>query len=129
MPGTYFKKGSHNIICDVCGGKFKFNEVRKRWDGLIVCKDDFENDHPQKYIRVRESGLAVPEIRDRPGDVFTGPACDYWTASGLADYGTADCAVADGNGATVEKLIELYRPATSSVAAIAIAGFSIAGVT
>ncbi len=129
MPGTYFKSGSHNIICDVCGGKFKFHQVKKRWDGLIVCKDDFENDHPQKYIRVRESGLAVPVIRDRPEDVFVeGPVCDYITSSGLADFTVADCAVTGGNGLTVERFIELYRPGTSSIAAIAIAGYSIAGV-
>jgi hypothetical protein len=128
MPGTYFKKGSHNIICDVCGGKFKFSEVRKRWDGLIVCANDFETDHPQKYIRVRESGLAVPVIRDRPEDVFTF-VCDPWTSSGYADFTTADCAKADGTGISIERLIELFKPATSSIAAIAIAGYSIAGVT
>ena len=128
MPGTYFKKGSHNIICDVCGGKFKFQEVQKRWDGLVVCKQDFETDHPQKYIRVRESGLAVPVIRDRPEDLFE-YVCDPWTSSGYADFAEADCALADGTGISIERLIELFRPATSSVAAIAIAGYSIAGVT
>lgn len=95
MPGTYFKSGSHNIICDVCGGKFKFHQVKKRWDGLVVCKDDFENDHPQKYIRVRESGLAVPVIRDRPEDVFVGPTCTIWERTAYADLASADCAVAD----------------------------------
>lgn len=128
MPGTYFKRGSHNIICDVCGGKFKFSEVRKRWDGLIVCANDFETDHPQKYIRVRESGLAVPVIRDRPEDVFV-PYCDIWTSSGRADFGTADCSQADNVSTSIERLIELFKPATSSIAAIAIAGYSIAGVT
>lgn len=128
MPGTYFKKGSFNAICDVCGHKFKFTELTKRWDGLVVCKDDFENDHPQKYIRVRESGLAVPEIRNRPADIFVGPSCNVWTSSGLADFGTADCSVAD-NALDIRFLIDLFRPATSSVAAIAIAGYSVAGVT
>lgn len=46
----------------------------------------------------------------------------------MADYATADCALADGNGATPERLIELYRPGTSCIAAIAIAGLSITGV-
>jgi len=129
MPGTYFKKGSYNGICDVCGFKFKFTELQKRWDGLIVCHKDFEQDHPQKYIRVRESGLSVPVIRDRPEDIFIGPACDVWTSSGLADFGTADCAIADGTGITVSRLIELFYPSTSSIAAIAITGYSISGVT
>lgn len=94
MPGTYFKKGSYNAICDVCGHKFKFTELTKRWDGLVVCKDDFENDHPQKYIRVRESGLAVPEIRNRPADIFVN-VCTAWGASSYADLAEADCARAD----------------------------------
>lgn len=128
MPGTYFKHGSYNAICDVCGHKFKFHELKKDWRGLIVCKDDFEHDHPQKYTRVRESGLAVSIPRPRSTDIYTGPTCDYWTNSGLADYTTADCGLSDGNGAFSEKLIELYKPYTSSIAAIAITGYSIAGV-
>jgi hypothetical protein len=97
MPGTYFKSGSHNIICDVCGQKFKFHQVKKRWDGLVVCKDDFENDHPQKYIRVRESGLAVPVIRERPQDVDVSPICNIITSSAFADYSVADCSRADNS--------------------------------
>jgi hypothetical protein len=128
MPGTYFKKGSYNAICDVCGGKFKMLDLQKRWDGLVVCKKDFENDHPQKYIRVRESGLAVPIVRDRPQDTFTGPTCSIWTSSPMADFGTADCATVGGN-TNIPLLIELFRPASSSIAAIAIAGYSIAGVS
>jgi len=127
MPGTYFKKGSWNGLCDVCGFKFKFTELQKRWDGLIVCHKDFEQDHPQKYIRVRESGLSVPIIRDRPEDVFVGPACSIWTSSPMADFGTADCATVGGN-TNILLLINLFRPATSSIAAVAIAGYSIAGV-
>lgn len=96
MPGTYFKKGSYNGICDVCGFKFKFTELQKRWDGLIVCHKDFEQDHPQKYIRVRESGLSVPVIRDRPEDVFVA-VCTIWGASGYADLAEADCARADAS--------------------------------
>ncbi len=127
MPGTYFKKGSWNGICDVCGHKFKFTELQKRWDGLITCKKDHENDHPQKYIRVRESGMGVPVIRDRPTDLFVGPTCSVWTSAGLADFGTADCAISD-NKLSIPFFIELFRPATSSVAANAIAGYAIAGV-
>jgi len=106
MPGTYFKKGSYNGICDVCGFKFKFTELQKRWDGLIVCHKDFEQDHPQKYIRVRESGLSVPVIRDRPEDVFVA-TCTIWGASGYADLAEADCAQADDNFHTYAFLLAL----------------------
>ena len=128
MPGNYFKSGSWNICCDVCNRKVKSTEIQQRWDGLMVCKDDFELDHPQKYIRVRADGMAVPDIRERGGEIDVSPVCDYWSSSGLADFTVADCALADGNGATAERLIEMYRPSTSSVAAIAITGYSVAGV-
>ena len=94
MPGTYFKSGSWNIICDVCGFKFKETEVKKRWDGLIVCDKDFEYDHPQKYIRVRADGQAVDPIRDRPEDNFL-DVCYLYERGAYADLGTADCMVAD----------------------------------
>jgi hypothetical protein len=108
MPGTYFKSGSHNILCDVCGGKFKFNQVQKNWQGLIVCKKDFETDHPQKYIRVRESGLAVPEIRNRPQDVFV-DVCTAWASSGFADLAEADCARADQSAIPYTTLVMLKQ--------------------
>lgn len=93
MPASYFKNGSWNIICDVCGFKHKAEEIRKRWDGLLVCKEDFEQDHPQKYLRVRETGQAVPYIRE-PNDTFI-YVCSLWSASGYADLAEADCARAD----------------------------------
>ena len=126
MPRTYFKRGSWNGLCDVCGFKFKFTELQKRWDNLIVCHKDFEQDHPQKYIRVRESGLSVPVIRDRPEDVFV-QTCSIWTSSPMADFGTADCATVGGN-TNIPLLVDLFRPQTSSIANIAISNYSITGV-
>ena len=128
MPGTYYKSGSHNIICDVCGHKFKFSQVKKDWRGLVVCEKDFEHDHPQKYIRVRESGLSVPVIRPQPEIEFVeGALCTYITASGLADIGIADCAKADGNGLTFERFLELYAPLTYALADIGAAGYATVG--
>lgn len=95
MSGTYFSSGKWNIICDVCGFKFKSDEVRRRWDGLIVCKDDFEHDHPQKFIRVKADGLPVNPIRNRPAEVFVVRQCTPFTVQALADIGTADCMLAD----------------------------------
>lgn len=91
MSNHYFKSGQWNIICDVCGKRYKIGQVRKRWDGLIVCDQDFEQDHPQKYLRVRETGQAVPVIRDEPLDVFAF-TCDLISRQPRAEYGTAGCA-------------------------------------
>jgi hypothetical protein len=88
---SYYKKGCWNVICDVCGFEFKSDEVRKRWDGFIVCKDDFEYDHPQKYLRVREETSSVPFVRNEPTDTFI-IVCTLITSQGVAGMGTANCA-------------------------------------
>jgi hypothetical protein len=127
MSNTYFKAGSWNAHCDVCGFRFKAYQLKKRWDGLMTCEKDFEQDHPQKYLRVSERSPAVPWVRKQSDDTLIGPACDFWTSSPMADFGVADCAYVGGN-TSIERLIEMFRPFTSSVAAIAITGYSIAGV-
>lgn len=98
---TTYKAGNWNAICDVCSFKFKATEMKKRWDGLMVCEKDFELDHPQKYLRVREDKTSVPWVRSRPADVFVG-VCYPGTRSGYADLGTADCMKADNTEFTYE---------------------------
>jgi hypothetical protein len=88
--------GTHWFICDVCGQKYRSTEKKKRWDGLIVCPDDFEQDHPQKFIRVEADGQAVPNPRPRPEDVFKeGLACTILTRTPTAEVGVADCMTVD----------------------------------
>lgn len=108
MPANRFVSGQWNIICDSCGLKKKSSQVRKRWDGLIVCADTcYEQDHPQKYIRVRETGIAVPFIRDEPADLYK-YVCTIWGSSGYADLCVADCAAADGNNTTYAFALSFY---------------------
>lgn len=95
--GSYFKSGAWNVVCDVCGREYKSDAVRKRWDGLIVCKQDYEPRHIADFLRVRETTLAVPFTRPEPADTFI-LVCPYPTALALADIGTADCARADISG-------------------------------
>lgn len=118
-----YKAGSWNAICDVCGFKFKATEMQKRWDGLMVCSKDFEHDHPQKYLKVREDNTSVPWVRTRPADLFTN-VCYPWTSVGMADFGTADCARADIT-LSYETLISFGE--FSAIADIAISDNSIAG--
>ena len=102
---NYFKSGQWNVICDVCGWEFKSGEIKKRWDGLMVCSKDFERDHPQKYLKVRETGIAVPFIRE-PNDVYLN-VCNIITSSAYADMGTADCMRADNTTQTYAFLLTL----------------------
>jgi hypothetical protein len=35
----------------VCDKKVKADKLKKRWDGLWVCKEDWETRHPQDLIK------------------------------------------------------------------------------
>lgn len=56
---TYIKRGEWNVDCPVCGFKKKSSEMRKRWDGLYVCKEDWEVRHPQDFIRITPDDTSV----------------------------------------------------------------------
>jgi hypothetical protein len=63
--------GNWNALCDSCGRKFKASDLRKRWDGLMVCDEDWEQRHPQTLLRVQREQIAVPFARPYPAqDTF-----------------------------------------------------------
>lgn len=70
MVGNYYKRGSYNAICDVCGFKFKSYQLRKRWDNLMVCEKDFELRHPMDFLKAPKENLAVPWTRPEQTDQF-----------------------------------------------------------
>lgn len=95
MSNTYYKPGTWNCICDVCGRKVKSDELRKRWDGFMVCAEDWEPRHPLDFIRVRGELLTVPYTRPESTDSFIdGPQCTIESRQGVAGVGTAGCAMA-----------------------------------
>jgi hypothetical protein len=90
---NYYKPGTWNVICDLCGVKFKSDQIRQRWDGFLVCPNDFEARHPLDFIRTREERTGVPFTRLEPPDNFITPV--YIEATqGRADIGKADVAKA-----------------------------------
>lgn len=85
----YYKHGDWNAICDVCGRKYKGSMLRQRWDGLMVCPDDFEQRHPQEYVRGVVDNPTPPFTRPPPPDVFT-VFCTLegsWSVGGYAVVG------------------------------------------
>lgn len=88
---TYFKNGSWNCDCDVCGLRFKAEQLVRRWDGAMACKSCYEPRHPQDFIRVRDERISVSFTRPEV-DVSIPAYCDYFTSQGIADLGTANCA-------------------------------------
>lgn len=45
-----YKKGDWKAVCQRCGRYFKGSELRRTWDGLYVCEEDWEEKHPQLYV-------------------------------------------------------------------------------
>jgi len=50
-PKDYFKLGTYNAICYVCGFKYKADQMLLRWDGVYTCRDDWEIRQPQDFVR------------------------------------------------------------------------------
>lgn len=71
MAKNYYVSGEWNLICDVCSKKIKAHDAKQRWDGLVVCPDDFEHRHEQDYVRARTDKITVPFTRPIPTFIFT----------------------------------------------------------
>lgn len=71
----YLKLGDNNATCDRCGRPFKASELSKTWDGLWVCRRDWEPRHPQDFVKGVKDDMSVNI--SRPGwltDSFTADA-------------------------------------------------------
>jgi hypothetical protein len=84
-----YRVGTWSVICDVCGFRFQNTEVKKRWDGLIVCNKDFETKHPQLTIRVPKEDTSVPFVRE-PNDVFI-EVCTIEGKTSIPGFAVAGC--------------------------------------
>ena len=93
---NYPDLGNWNALCDSCGRKFKALDLKRRWDGLMVCTEDFELRHPQDFLRVQKERISVDFSRPYPTqDTFLPYVCSVSGVYGMADVGSADCAQAD----------------------------------
>ena len=96
------KANGHNywlVICDVCGFEFRSDQVRKRWDNLIVCEKDYETRHEQEFLRTRAECNDLPFVRPEPADTFINVTyravteCSVLDKRGIAGYGIAGCMI------------------------------------
>lgn len=65
-----YKAGQWYVICDVCGFRHHSDEIKLRWDGLRVCKEDWEPRHPQEFGRTVNDQQTVDYARPEPDYVF-----------------------------------------------------------
>jgi hypothetical protein len=82
---NHLELGNWNALCDSCGRKFKALDLKKRWDGLMVCHEDWEQRHPQDLLRVQREQISVPFSRPYPAqDTFTSPSTNGLFVNGAA---------------------------------------------
>ena len=94
MAASYYKSGSWNFICEVCGQQYKAEQMRKRWDGVITCPKDWEPRHPQDFVRGVKDNPSVPIVRDEAPDVFIA-FCTLLSSCSLVGVAAVDCARVD----------------------------------
>lgn len=73
-PKDYAALGDWNAYCQVCGFKYKASELQKRWDGVYVCKTDWEPRHPQDLIKLPKDIQATPWNSPTPVEQYRTPA-------------------------------------------------------
>jgi len=59
VSGSY----EYNAICDVCGFKFKASQLKQRWDGPMVCAEDWESRNILDFYRQRNDTHKLPFVR------------------------------------------------------------------
>ena len=91
-----YQKGKWLVLCDVCGFQYHNTQLRKRWDGMMVCKQDFETRHPQEFIHAvmeRDAAWIRPEGTHPNVSPFLYVDVGYWDRPSIvppADYAEQD---------------------------------------
>lgn len=59
---NYYKKGSHNVISDISGQKFKRSSMVFDWRGLLMDRQtEYAPKQPQLTIRAHDEHIAVTD--------------------------------------------------------------------
>jgi len=69
-----YKKRDWLADCQACGKTFYASELKKRWDGFMVCSKDYEIRHPQDFVRGIADTQAPPWTAPAPTATFTAVA-------------------------------------------------------
>jgi len=73
--------GDNWEVCDRCGQAFRAHAMKTQWDGLRVCKRDYEPRHPQDAVRSKPNegeGASTGKTDDEP-TYLTEVNTDYLT--------------------------------------------------
>lgn len=86
-----YDKGDWVALCDSCGRKFKASHLKRRWDGLMVCHEDWEPRQTQDYVRGKAEKQIPVWTRSEPADTMV-LSCTTNTA--VAGESISGCAIA-----------------------------------
>jgi hypothetical protein len=67
---THVVLGDAKAVCDVCGFDMHQSDLRKRWDGAMVCRADFETRHPQDSLKAVPERNTIKDARPAPAYRF-----------------------------------------------------------
>lgn len=97
MRKDFWKEGDYNAICDGCGFQFKASELKERYDGCMVCPDDWEPRHPSERSLHIRTPKTLPWTRPEGDDVFLEGVCTALGRQGISGYAVSGCAVSGLN--------------------------------
>lgn len=63
------QRGFWAAICDRCGFRYRSDQLKEEWTGLMVCKDCWEPRHQQDLIRPHPGEKPLPWTRPYPTDI------------------------------------------------------------
>lgn len=93
-------------ICDRCGFEYHSFQLRKEWNGLMVCRFCWEPKHPQLFVKAKTDKQTPPWTRPEQADVFISP-CYLEGTSCYAGLAVAGCAIAGNQTYSVQFLLDL----------------------
>lgn len=88
MSAPHYIPGDFYRICDVCGFQRRASQTFKRWDGLMVCAEDWEPQHDQDFVRGIADLQTVPDPRPEPAATIIGPLSTSISADAAASATT-----------------------------------------
>jgi hypothetical protein len=68
----FWQPGGWNMLCVVCGFKYKNTDMKLRWDNVWVCPEDWEPRQPQDFVRGVKDQMSVPYANPEPTPTFSG---------------------------------------------------------
>jgi hypothetical protein len=88
----YFKLGSWNALCSICGFKFKADELTRNWQGLYRCDQCQEQRQPQDFVRAIPDRMNVPWAQ-KPAPLYVNNICTFNGMSAIPGLAMPGCSI------------------------------------